>query len=174
MTACSMNKGSPTDSELLIELRRLMKYEPETGNFIRIIKQKQYEEGQIAGHKHHDGRVFIGLMNRKFSAHRLAVLWMTGSMPRHEVDHINCNHGDNRWKNLRECTSSQNKWNRRANRKNGTGVKGVRYKKRRNCYEASFKINRKVIYVGTFRSIEEASSAISEARSKAHGSFARN
>lgn len=166
--------GCPSDSEIGAELRRLMRYEPETGFFIRITNHRKCIAGQVAGSTHADGRVFIGLLGFRFAAHRLAVLWMTGRMPANEVDHINCDHSDNRWENLRECTSSQNKWNRRANFSNGTGVKGVRYKKRRNKYEASFKVNRREIYLGSFSTLDEASRAISKARKEAHGEFARS
>lgn len=166
--------GYPSDDELREELRRLMRYEPETGQFIRVIDHKRCQAGQAAGSIHGDGRIFIGLLGFRFAAHRLAVLWMTGRMPTDEVDHINCNHSDNRWANLRECTSSQNKWNRRANFSNGTGVKGVRYKKRRNKFEASFKVNRREIYLGSFSTLSEASRAISKERKEAHGEFARS
>lgn len=165
--------GVPADGLLYQELRRLMRYEPATGNFVRTIDHRSGRAGDIAGSSHHDGRVFIGLLGLRFAAHRLAVLWMTGRMPHEEVDHINCNHSDNRWENLRECTSSQNKCNRRSGGNQSGGFKGVRLNKRSGTYEARIKANRKTIHVGTFKTIEEACDALNKVRSEVHGDFSR-
>ena len=48
----------------------------------------------------HDLKVSID--NRRHLLHRLAWLWMTGALPRWNVEHINGDRSDNRWANLRQ------------------------------------------------------------------------
>ena len=95
------------------ELKRLLYYEPLSGNFIRLItKCSRAKVGQIAGTTHPLGYIKICLNKKIYSAHRLAYLYQTGEWPPFEVDHINGNKSDNSWVNLRLATSSQNKANR--------------------------------------------------------------
>lgn len=76
-------------------------YDPETGDFFRRI-----------GSVHSAGYVTFSHKNRIYLAHRVAYFLMTGEQPI-EVDHINRDRADNRWCNLRNVTSQQNKLNRR-------------------------------------------------------------
>lgn len=48
----------------------------------------------------------------QYRSGRLAFLYMTGHWPEWDVDHKNRKRGDDRWKNLREATRSQNLRNR--------------------------------------------------------------
>ncbi|SNS16714.1 HNH endonuclease [Pseudomonas segetis] len=165
--------GRPSNEEIIAELKRLMRYEPETGNFIRIMDRNQGKTGQIAGCSRRDGRVEIGLLGYRFLAHRLAVAWMTGAMPGEEVDHINCDHSDNRWTNLRACSHAENMRNRRFPGRTETGIKGIRYHKAKNNYEAVVIKNRTTYKFGRFSTIEEAIHVLDIKRKELHGDFAR-
>lgn len=70
-----------------------------------------------------------------------------------EVDHINHNKLDNRLSNLRICTRSQNN----ANMRPRTGYKGVRFT--RNGWQAETKIDGKYVYIGRYKTAEEAAHA---------------
>ena len=73
-----------------------------------------------------------------------------------EVDHRNGNGLDNRRKNLRPCTTPQNRHNRGKNRNNTSGYKGVCWCKVRRKWKASIMSNRKVYRLGYFINLEEA------------------
>ena len=73
-----------------------------------------------------------------------------------EVDHINRDRLDNRIKNLRLVTSTQNKWNMTA--------KGCYYDTARGVYRAKITTNGKTTYLGSHSSLEKATEAYEEAR----------
>lgn len=86
-------------------LKELLTYDPETGVFIwRGWRSGSAVAGSVAGSLHSDGYVCIKIGRCLYRAHRLAFLYMTGSRPIGQVDHINMNRADNRWCNLRETS----------------------------------------------------------------------
>jgi hypothetical protein len=93
-------------------------------------------------------------------------------LSRHEVvDHINHDTLDNRRENIRLATKSQNSANQRKHKDNRSGFKGVR-KSHDNGWSALVCINRKLIYVGTFSTPEDAHVAYMQAAKIYHGEFA--
>lgn len=107
-------------------LREWLDYDPATGVF-RWRKSppgKKYA-GVVAGSREASGYIRIKLFGRKYWAHRLAVLWMTGQWPAKQVDHKNRLRSDNRWDNLRGASHHQNQQNRVAQRNSVTGIRGV-------------------------------------------------
>jgi hypothetical protein len=152
------------------ELKRLLYYEPLSGNFIRLItKCSRAKVGQIAGTTHPLGYIKICLNKKIYSAHRLAYLYQTGEWPPFEVDHINGNKSDNSWVNLRLATSSQNKANRAKFR--GVMLKGVQ--KRGNKFMAIARINCKLKYLGLYDTEEQAHAVYCEAARQAFGAYHR-
>lgn len=96
-----------------------------------------------------------------------------------ETDHINGNALDNSRINLRSCTHSQNIKNQGKQRTNLLGVKGVyiciqkRGSKIYKSIRSQISVNGEKVYLGTFKTIEEASQAYNEASKKYHGQFGR-
>lgn len=78
------------------------------------------------------------------------------------IDHINHETLDNRRKNLRVCTQSQNAFNRGLQRQNTSGYKGVHYYSRKKKYCAYIDISRKRIHLGYFESAIEAAKKYNE------------
>ena len=83
-----------------------------------------------------------------------------------EIDHINHVRDDNRLANLRFVTRSENRKNQSVSSKSTTGVTGVYFSKSRNKFIAQIKVNREVIYLGIFETLEGAAEARRQADRK--------
>lgn len=82
------------------QLKEMLHYNPETGLFVWIVSNKRNGIGDIAGCSDANGYITIGVEGKKYSAHRLAYLYMEGVLPDNYVRHINRFRDDNRWCNL--------------------------------------------------------------------------
>jgi hypothetical protein len=89
-----------------------------------------------------------------------------------EVDHINGDGLDNRRANLRVCTHSENAKNKRKQRNNISGFKGVSFNKKMNRWKGQLEINGKSIYLGFYTDPIDAAKAYDEAARKYYGNFA--
>ena len=94
-----------------------------------------------------------------------------------EVDHKNHDTLDNRRRNLRVCSRSQNQMNLlgpRINPKKGTiksGLRGVSWHKRSGKWIANIRVNGKYLYLGTFVEKRLAYNAYKKANKKYFGMF---
>lgn len=148
-------------------LKELLHYDSETGIFTWKNCPKHDRNGMRAGSRRHNGYISIMVEQHAVMAHRLAFLYMTGSMPPNHVDHINLDKADNRWENLRLATKSENGANSRQRCK--SGLKGAYYNAKCNCWYS--KIGKK--YLGAFKTPEEANAAFLLAARENYGEFAR-
>lgn len=89
------------------------------------------------------------------------------------VDHINGNTFDNRKQNLRVCTGAENARNRKIDKRNTSGHKGVFWNKDSKNWRAMIRIDRHLIHLGSFNDINDAIQAYAEASKKYHGEFGR-
>jgi hypothetical protein len=101
---------------------------------------------------------------------------MEGRWPEPETDHDNRDGLDNRWKNLREATKSQNAANRKVATTNKSGLKGVIAKTRYGVtkYEALIRLDGKRKHLGRFSTPQEAHAAYVAAAEVYHGKFANS
>ena len=96
----------------------------------------------------------------------------TGFLP-NEIDHANRIKTDNRICNLREATRAENSRNKSISIKNTVGLKGVsKYEGRANPYRSWIKVDYRSIYLGSFKTAEEAHQAYAAAAKKYHVDFA--
>ena len=84
------------------------------------------------------------------------------------TDHINQNKLDNREKNLRTVTKSQNGFNRGKTSNNTSGFKGVYWDKFTKKWRAEIKVFYKSIKLGRFIKLENAILARKDAEIKYH------
>ena len=92
-----------------------------------------------------------------------------------QVDHIDPtteNFVDNRRRNLRVVTSSQNGMNRRKRSNNTSGTPGVRWDKKREKWETYIAINGRQKHLGLFENIDIAIGARQQAEREYYGEYA--
>lgn len=107
----------------------------------------------------------------RYIEHRIIFLMHHGYLTE-MIDHINCIKTDNRIENLRasdRCTNQQNT----GAMATGCGLKGARYDKSRDLWMSSIRVYKKRIFLGRFKTKEEAHEAYKAAALKYHGEFAR-
>lgn len=131
-------------------LKEILHYDPETGvwTWVNPPNHNTRLTGQIAGNRRRDGYLRIRYGGRLYYASHLACLYMTGKFPDKEMDHEDRDPSNDKWSNLREATSSQNKYNRTMT----NNLRGV-YRSGENSWWANSGRNN---YLGTFDTLEAA------------------
>ena len=156
-------------------LQSMFDYNVETGLFTRKIDWYKASAGEVCLCKMRIGYILIGVLGKRYLAHRLAFVYMTGAWPPEEVDHINGVRDDNRWCNLRLASKTENRRNLPKKCTNTSGIKGVRCKTdgRRKKWYATITVNRKPMHLGHFYTENEAQQAYLAAATEHFGNFAR-
>jgi hypothetical protein len=146
-------------------LKYLLHYDPETGDWTWLNPPNHNTrlKGRLAGNRRHDGYLRIRIDGGLFYSSHLACLYMTGKLPDKEMDHIDRNPANDKWSNLRQATSSQNKYNRALN----SGWRGV-YRSGSNWWAMVGREN----YLGLFPTLEEALAARDAEAKRLGGDFA--
>lgn len=147
------------DSITADELRSILHYDPLTGVFTRIKPTWKYRVGSVAGFLDSDGYMRVWVLKRCYSAHRLAWLYVYGTWPKNQIDHINRNRSDNRIANLRDVTNQQNLQNAGDYSTNTSGRKGVYWDKRDSRWRACITDNGRYLSLGYFGTQVEAVAA---------------
>jgi HNH endonuclease/AP2 domain len=145
------------------ELKKLLEYEPESGNFIRRISRHKHKAGEIAGTLHPFGYTHIKIDGRSYKAHRLAWFYIHGVWPNGEIDHIDRNRSNNALKNLRVVNRKGNVENTGPTIRSKTGIKGASWKAKIKKYQAQITHNGQKIYLGIFDTAIEAGVAYENA-----------
>lgn len=155
-----------------------LRYDEQTGQFWRLKSYQKRFVGRPAGHIGADGYVLITMLipsstrpkSLPVFAHRLAWLIAHGEWPSGEIDHINGDRSDNRLRNLRVASKSQNQQNRRARQNSRSGYLGVteRFVFGKLKYQADIQADKKRWYLGSFSTAIEAHQAYLEAKSRLH------
>jgi radical SAM protein with 4Fe4S-binding SPASM domain len=149
-------------------LLQVLDYSPKTGVFTRRLKQTGVAQGAIAGSMDQGGYLVTSVDGKLYKCHRLAWLYIIGNWPQGVIDHINGNKSDNRFENLRDVTKTQNIQNQRKAQisNKSTGVLGVF--KNGSGFAARISHNNTKIYLGTFKTTDEAKAAYIAAKRVLH------
>jgi HNH endonuclease len=95
-------------------VKALFSYDPEEGLLRWRNPSGRYGRipaGSIAGSPNKEGYRYVSINGKFYRGSRLVWLYMTGEWPKSQVDHEDRNTGNDKWKNLRLATGSQNKAN---------------------------------------------------------------
>ena len=111
----------------------------------------------------------VSVCGTRFRVHRLVWQFHNGNCPP-LLDHIDGNKNNNAIENLRPATNSQNNANRKANRKNKLGLKGVCSE--RGKYKANIRINGISCHLGYFSNAEDAYATYCKKAKEIYGEFA--
>ena len=149
-------------------VREVLTYNQKTGAFTWYVQTgPRVVVGAFAGTKNVRGYYEISIDGRKYVAHRLAWLYVTGSWPVDEIDHVNGNRADNRFCNLRDVPRAINTQNRRkANA--GTSSKLLGVSKHGVKWRARLQTNGRLTQLGTYDTPEKAHAAYVTAKRKMH------
>lgn len=130
-------------------LKTLICYNPETGNFWWPDKARKCTSITSSGY------VRVVIEGKEYLAHRLAWFWVKGVWPAVDIDHEDRDKTNNRFKNLREATESENGQNRLLPMSNNsTGYLGVVPVKGK--FQARIQVNGMTINLGSFNEPEVA------------------
>jgi hypothetical protein len=160
-------------------LKNVLIYNPETGVFTWKNRDSwpNFMNSRLAGKEagciNTSGYTVIRLHENLYLAHRLAWLYMTGSWPEKEIDHKNSVKSDNRFKNLRNATHAQNKYNCGLSSRNKSGFKGVSWSKVMEKWHSQIVIKGQYFSLGYFTEPEEAHRAYMNKSKQHHGEYSR-
>ena len=154
-------------------LRKLLRYEPETGKLYWRERPREFfktdidcrrwnakHSGKEAFTAQNVGGYLRGMIFRQvFFAHRVILALSMGEWPTGQIDHVNGDTSDNRIDNLRDVTPSENARNRRIRADSASGVNGVSWRKNRGKWTAYISHGGRLCYLGLFSDIQDAAAA---------------
>lgn len=134
------------------------------------------------GTVHSLGYRVVSVNGQIYKEHIIVWLYVYGSLPNKDIDHINGNKADNRLINLREASRSDNICNAKLRIDSKTGIKGICYKYKRGQllgYHAKVEKNGDirqsffsiVKYGNLVKALEEAIVWVQTTREHLHGDF---
>jgi len=151
-------------------LKELLDYDPDTGIFVwKTRTSNSVRVGDVAGCSDGCGYTVIKVDKRLYRGHRLAWLYIHGTMPDDELDHINGDGMDNRIANLRQVTRRQNMQNLRSGHRDSTSrYLGVSWNPRDSNWRAVIVTNGRKQHLGHFKIEEDARDAYLAAKAILH------
>lgn len=125
-----------------VELKRRIHYDPETGIFTWLKDgfKRKADATRLGGTEcrciNNAGYVVIRIDYKLYLAHRLAYLYMTGTMPDF-VDHDDRVRTNNVWSNLKDATREQN--NRNVSSSSNTGHINITWVEKKKHFVVTIK-----------------------------------
>ncbi len=161
--------------DLLTRLHQVFEWDDEKQELTRKRQTSgRVKVGDVAGILHKpSGYEFVSVDGKHYKKHRIIFALANGCWPEKDIDHINGDRSDNRLKNLREATRSQNNANAKLYSNNTSGHKGVSYSKSLRKWHSYISFNNQRTHLGYFATAEEAARVRRLEAAKLHGKFAR-
>ncbi len=141
-------------------VKNLFYYDAESGRLLwrkgngRNVKPWQ-EAKSPNGHGYYTAKI----KGKSYLAHRLAWLYVHGSLPNGDLDHKNRIRNDNRLCNLRQVSRTDNCQNISVPSHNKSGHIGVSWIKSHQAWTVYIKVDKKNKWLGYFKDLDEAVAA---------------
>lgn len=119
---------------------------------------------ECEGTRNNKGYLQISVNGIKYLKHRIIYKMVTGEDPT-VIDHKDHNPKNNKWNNLRNCSTNQNLQNRKPMKNNKLGISGVTAK--RDKFVATIQDK----YLGIFDNLNDAVKARQKAEKEIFGKF---
>jgi hypothetical protein len=154
-------------------LRSLFHYDCSSGKFKRIAVVKGARVGSVAGHLKGNGYIHFSIDGKKYGAHRLAWLYMTGELPNGDIDHIDGNRANNAFANLRCVDRSTNLENIRGAKSHNksSGLLGAYRVANSSRWHSKIQVRGRTVSLGCYDTAEQANAAYMRAKYELHAGF---
>ena len=152
-----------TNSLTQKQLQELLHYDFNTGVFTWKVNRPRAKIGSTAGYASPSKYIRIQIDKKLYLAHRLVWMYVHGSWPKYQLDHINRNKHDNRVQNLRDVDQATNLRNVGLRKTNTSGHKGVSWWANKKKWAAQIRIQGKKVFIGMFDTAELAAAAYANA-----------
>lgn len=140
----------------------LFSYAPETGELTRKVTLGNSKAGTVITTTSTCGYIRVLIDGHRYYVHQVAWVYVYGSWPDSQIDHIDNDKTNNQISNLRVCTASENCLNQRRVRVNNQlGLHGV-HKLPSGKYRAQIQVQGVKLNLGLFSNSAEASQAYIE------------
>lgn len=108
-----------------------------------------------------DGKEYwaLNVNGKHLMAHRMAWLYVHGTIPKNQIDHIDGNGLNNCIDNLRDVTAAENSMNKRKYANNTSGINGVSWDRKKGRWEVKVTVNFKNKRIGRFNNLLDAACA---------------
>lgn len=123
-------------------------------------------KGKMAGFVNKRGYCYVMVNGKQFLLHRIAWFLSYGKWPEHQIDHIDGDPTNNKIENLRDVTNRENMNNLKRHREGALVGASLDKSCIQERWRAMIKIKGKDIFLGLFKSKEEAHGAYMKAYEK--------
>ena len=148
-------------------------FEYRDGSLYRKISLGRTKAGDKVGFVNDKGYISVNIDKQCIALHRIVWMMQHGEMPS-LIDHIDGNRQNNRIENLRLANRFENSQNKRINKNNTSGVKGVFWHKKASKWKAEISCKNKIYGLGLYDDLKEADEVVCLARELLHGQFANH
>jgi hypothetical protein len=166
-------------------LRECLSYDPGTGVLMRLERPLAHFPDERAQRnwntrwagkpvKYTDQQGYLrvnltfGALWHSIPAHRIVFALVHDRWPSGQIDHKNGIRSDNRLVNLREASNAENQQNRKFNRDNSSGFRGVGWAARQRKWRAAISVGGRTLLLGYFATPERAYAAYLAAKAEHH------
>jgi hypothetical protein len=167
-------------------LRQCFSYDAQSGVLTWRVRPREHFKGGAgwhnfnnqfanlpAGSKGDNGYIDVKINCTGYPIARVIWAIQTGQSEFDLVDHIDGDPTNTRMSNLRLATFAENTRNRSHKANNSSGVRGVTWHKPSRKWWARVTLNDKTHSLGLYKTIEEATVVVYEAKQQMFGEFAR-
>ena len=138
----------------------------------KVDRGNRKTKGKLCGQVNNHGYRFTRYKGKTILNHRIIFLMHHGYLPK-TIDHVDGNPANNRIENLRECTMSQNQYNRKTDARSKLGLRNIQFHNRDQGYVVRFRLKGKTHCFGAYKDLELAQLVADEFINNHHKEFTR-